>query len=355
MRNPTIYYVTEVPPIPSTTRYQHALGIGEHTSESVLLTHDAPPPQIADVYEDVHLMTGNPARRVWQATRILNELSEDDTTVITSGQYEPTLAGYLSNQRWVADIYDDPIQGILHYPRSYHEILSRIRQRLLSYGDRRVYTLHPLHPRVDDTDGAARFTLNGAATGFLDGTINDLTAPLKFVQVGKTMTDSGLGTVLRALSNLSGAFEFDIFGESNRSLERLIDDLGLNAYVTVHGRTPHAETRSAVEDAHIGFCVLNERADWRYQYPIKIGEYMAAGTVPLLSNFTGLRQLAKTAGIYATPTVASITDCLKYISQLSNHEYRRRAKKSRAQAETIAWANERAWFAHQAIGGVAKA
>jgi glycosyltransferase involved in cell wall biosynthesis len=103
----------------------------------------------------------------------------------------------------------------------------------------------------------------------------------------------------------------------------------------------------ATASADIAYCVLPPRTDWRYAPPIKVGEALAGGTVPLLSDFPGNHQLAADAGEYVDPDENAITGRIDQLAGLSDAEFRAKGEAARARGEEVSWSKIRREFSRQ--------
>lgn len=356
------YYVPVVPSVPSTARYNHALALAESAEQAILLTHEDPPEKIANAYGEVRVIPGSVtpsagnlskvSPRLGQgrrAARIADRFLDPADAFVTTFHYAPALAGYLADAPWVLDLYDDPYQYIYNSPRSMQEVLARFLRVLLGRADRAVHTIHPSSPRLFGAD--RRFALNGAPTEVIEPGQKPPRDPLRCVWAGKPRLDRGMELFLRALARSEPAIEVDVYGAPVEDAGSFAERLGVADDVTFRGQSAHETVRRAIGGAHVGLCLLPRRGDWEYSYPIKVGEYLAGGTVPLCSGFPGMRSLARGAGVYVEPAPAAIERGLEALATTGSAEAEQQQERCRSRAEAVSWDDERAWFAGQALDG----
>lgn len=354
------YYVPTVPDVVSTTRYNHALGLANYADETLLLTHQKPSTDACDAYDENEVLTvdldedaGNLRRispNVSRARRAVSRaeafLDEDDV-IVTTWQYAPALAGLFADRRWILDVYDDPYQKFLNNPRSIHQVLARALGRILRRSDRAVHTIHPSSPRLFGRE--RRFAINGAATSTIEPGSKLPLDRLECIWVGHPRLDRGMEPLLRALTAVDASVHLDVYGRYYEEARALAEQLAVTDSVTFHGRVPHEDVIAKIRTAHVGIGTYPYRVDWNYAYPIKVGEYMAAGTIPLCSPFTGSRELARGAGVYVEPASGPIANRLERLATLDEATFGEMAADCRRRADAVSWTDEREWFARQVL------
>jgi hypothetical protein len=343
-----IYHINEVPNVTSTTRYNHAVGLAEGHQSSLLLTHAVPPEPVAEAYTRVeHLDATTPFGRIHQAVEVVNEVvrSSPDVRLVTTAQFEPVVTGRVARAAWTVDLYDDPLQGIRNDPLSIHHVTVRLKSGLVASAQRGVNTVHRDAPNQAGVD--REYCINGAPTGTVTPRTPELSPPLRLVVAGKAMLGKGMGLVLDGLREYDADVRVDAYGTVDAETVEYARSAGVDDRVTFHGRTPHPDVLDAVADAHGGLCVLPPREDWKYHYPIKMGEYLAGATVPVASDFPGLREMGGAAAVYVDPSTEGVAEGLERLSSMTHNEYRRRADEARARGEEIRWSRVRRDFARK--------
>jgi len=238
----------------------------------------------------------NPLQRARQGRQIAeNRLSKEDSRYLTTFHYAPALSGFLADRTWVLDVYDDPMQYVYNNPRSLHSVSARVLLQLLDRADRAVHTIHPATSRTFTDD--RRFAINGAPTSVLNGDVTTTEGPLQVVFASSR--EASVSLLLEAVQEIRSV-EVDIYCELSREAQALVDEVG---GVKTHGWQPHDTVIKTVELADIGFCVLPKRPDWYYSYPLRVGECLAGGTVPIVSDFPGSRDLVRSFGCTVNPAV----------------------------------------------------
>jgi glycosyltransferase involved in cell wall biosynthesis len=160
-------------------------------------------------------------------------------------------------------------------------------------------------------------------------------------------TKDGVSVLIRALSRASVDIPVDVFGAVSEEEIELATRLKVMNQLMFHGEKDHSAVVSAIESADIGFCLLGNRLDWRYAYPIRIGEYLAGGTVPLASGFPGIRHLTRDASVLVKYDPDALAEA---IESITNDSWRRRLQsRARERAEEVSWNSERKWFAKQVM------
>lgn len=343
-----IYYINEIPNVTSTTRYNHAVGLAEEYESSLLLTHAVPPDPIAEAYTRVeHIDAKTPIGRIREAVETINEAvrTSADVRLVTTAQFEPVVTGRIARAAWTVDLYDDPLQGICNNPISRHQITDRLKTALVASAPRGVNTVHRDAQNQAGVD--RKFCINGAPTERVTPRTPDLSSPLRLVVAGKARLGKGMGLVLNGLEKCDTDVQVDAYGRVNTETIEYARNVGVDDRVTFHGRTPHSDVLEAVADAHGGLCVLPSREDWRYHYPIKIGEYLAGATIPIASDFPGLREMGGAGALYVEPSTEGVALGLERFSSMTISEYHCRAKEARAKAEEICWSQVRRKFARK--------
>jgi len=347
-----VYYLPNIPDNSSTARYNHAKAISQFANSTVLITYlSKPPTEIAVRYDDVHVLkSDSPLVRAVQAKRItetsLNEADPGTGIYLTSFHYAPALSGWLSDHCWVLDVYDDPHQMIYRNPGTYHEISVRALVRILSRAARAVHTVHPATPH---TFGKEKLYARNGATVDQINPRNLATdeGPLQGVYAG---AKAGVKILIEGIAASSTDTTVDVYGAVDADNRRLATRLDVADQLNFHGQRAHEEVVDSIEQADVGFCLMTEKTDWYYAHPIKIGEYLAGGTIPIASAFPGVRQLTRDAGILIKPDPNEVTEALDTIA--TDDEIRHTlGERARERARTIDWRDERDWFAKQALLG----
>lgn len=343
--NRVAYYVPTVPDVWSTDRYQHALALTEAATHSLLIANNPlPEPLRSDADDFVVLTVDGTLAKAREAARQARNWLADDGTYVTSYHYEAALSGLLADQRgvrWVPDVYETPAQYRLNQPRTYHQVTSRGLERVLAQADRAVHSFHPDTPYQYGRE--RRFLTNGSPVSQIDPAYPD-DDPLRMVWVGSPRLDRGGEILVRALASAPAEYDVDVYGTTDQNVVELASELGVDDALTFHGWVSHAEALDAIQQATVGYAVLPPRTDWRYAPAIKIGEYLAGGTIPLVSDFPGSRYVADEAGQYVDPRWDSVAAGLADIAAMSAPTRRDRMRESRERGEAIPWEHIRARF-----------
>lgn len=349
------YYDPLIPTVKSTTRYNHALAISNLAETVSLITHQSPPSNIKDRFDSVYILKDVESstdifRNARDAKNIVHRNSQEPL-LITSFHYAPILAGYLIKGLWFADVYDDPYQQVIHGPTySMHQVGIRVAVHLLGKADTAIHVLHPAIPRLFGKE--RKYVMNGAPTSLFASPEKPQRVPLRCVWVGKTDIRFGIRNMIEALEHTTQQVHVDVFGEPYDDAEKLSTRINHRGTIEFHGNVDHQSILEAIEKAHVGFCLLPPTTDFEYAYPIKIGEYLAGGAVPIATGFPGIRQMCKEAGRYPCLEPKAIATELNEIATLPRDEFEDLVKLARNNAELIAWERERQWFARQVLDSV---
>ncbi|WP_254545820.1 glycosyltransferase [Halomarina pelagica] len=255
----------------------------------------------------------------------------------------------MSGLKWVADIYDDPTQYLLANPESItHRLRLPVLKYLLNRADIGYNVLHPTSPNTFGTE--IEYGINGAPVEVFAPRKKASRPPLQCVVVGKTEPEQGIDLLMRALRLVEGPVHVDIYGEPIEASRKLAVKYDLNDVVTFHGWEPHETIIEAVSRAHVGLSLLPRRTDWTYSYPIKIGEYLAAETLPVATGLPATRRLAGDAGIYVAPDPEEIADQLDALASIDDEQFLSYRQTCRQQAKKIDWADERERFVAAILG-----
>lgn len=354
----TVYYIPKIPDSKSTTRYNHAIALARCAKSSILITNINPPKYIREEFDLVYVL-GKIAdlrtviKRAHQARKIVSAVKEQSRNerivYITHFSYAQALSGFLSDVYWIVDVFDDPLQlSIRRSISSPHQIASRALLQIINKSDTSIITLHPDGPR-SQLGRTTRFALNGSPASSVEYTVKSPKSPLQYVWVGKTKVGWGIEILLNSLTSVTADIIVDVYGEPISNAKSLATELDVRDQVRFHGAVSHKHALTAIENAHVGLCVLAPYDDFKYSFPIKVGEYLAAGTIPVMSDFPGMRMLARNAGIYIEPNHHDLANALQKLTDLSDENMKCLAGKARERAETISWEIERKRFADHVI------
>lgn len=336
-----IYYAPTIPPVETTARYVHAHRLGVHAETAALITDTAPPDKIKAVYDEVHIVDSDEIlHEVYAALNIIRAARREQATsplLVTTFHYAKAVTGFLTNVPWVVDVYDDPRQYVYNSPNSHHRFTMPVLKRVLARADRHVYAIHPATPGLKGDDRRYNLYGDGCPVSIIEPDIEFEERTLHGVWAGSPRMDRGLDIFIDALAHPGAPTDFtiDVFGEPYADAEQYANQRGVNDLLTFHGRQPHNYLQNAIASAHFGLCILPPRPDWKYSFTIKVREYLAGGTVPIVSNFPGLRQIVGDAGLYVDPTPTAIVDGLQYLADLDMEDLKRLCTLVRQRAEAI--------------------
>lgn len=343
-----VYYVPRVPDVHTTGRYVHASLLPQFAECAELITHEAPPEPVADRYDEIHILEPGLVNRVRSAARVADAANE--TVFVTTFHYEPVLAGLWADSFWVTDVYDDPGQYALNHPRSHHAISGRLLRRLVGRADRTSFALFPGEVPLGAHENVVIPTGMGCPTHSFEPTYPDRDGPLRCIWVGSPRLDRGMEPLINALDRTDADLRIDAFGEPYEPAAAAAERHGVDDVLTFHGVVDHDRARREICESHVGLCVLPERPDWKYAATLKVREYLAGGTVPLVSDFTGLRMLAKDVGVYVDPEGVALAERLERLAALPDDDLQHHMRAARERAEAVPMRREARWWALQTLG-----
>lgn len=333
-------------PITSKTVFNHAVSIGKKADKSILFTHTDPPSEIKSKFDTTKIISGStPFTRIINSVRSANNLIDgDDWRYISTYHYEPSLSAYLCCADWILDANENPRKmTISHNSSKLNYIINPIFRRIANKAKVSVQTSHPASP--DRYGEETRYVSNGAVTKNMPELPVEKFNNKKMVWSG---AKKGTEIALEALSMMDDPITIDIYGDVPDHMKD-VQDLGIDNYVNFKGRVPHKKILSELPHYTMGLCTLPRRQDFVYAHPLKIGEYLANGVIPIMSDFPGMRAMARGTGIYTDPEPEQVASSIETIMELNKDDLRERAHECQSRAIEISWEKERDWFAEQAL------
>jgi hypothetical protein len=350
------YYVPEVPSIKSTTRYNHSKAISNLSATTTLITHKTPPEKISQGFNSNYVL-GNVQSikdiigHARKARRIVNA-THRCPVIISTFNYAQVIAGWISDAHWIVDIFDDPHQQVIHKPAIEHWIGVRVVDHLLQQADTAIYTLHPAIPRTYGKE--QRFCINGASTSIFSQHQKEERQPLRCVWVGKTKPGFGICKLIKSLKYVHTPIQVDVYGKKYNKIQRLSENVIFQGKINFHGRVDHETVTDGISKAHLGLCLLNDYPDFKYAYPIKIGEYLAGGAIPIASDFPGIRRMCKGIGSFPELTTESIADRINELADIPRDKFDQMVEQAQNRAQIISWQNEREKFSRAIVDSIKK-
>lgn len=274
----------------------------------------------------------------------LDKINEEyDTKLnLTTFHYLPAISGYVSDSPWVVDIYDDPSQLVFNNGIHHHFGVA-VLEHLLNSAEAGLITLHPDFSQEYDFEKV--YLMNGCSYnritpgwhGYEKGIGSSDGASISAVWVGKTDIDQGMRILIESLYQTDAHVVVNVFGEPYAQSKAYAQEKGVDNAVHFHGDVSHEVIINHLREADVGLCILPRREDWLYSYPIKIGEYLSAGLIPVASDFPAINRLMGTVGFKIDPVPSQLSTVFEEISNLDSRERQKMYKNSRDRAEAIAW------------------
>lgn len=350
-----VYYVPTIPEVYSTDRYQHTLALIEYLEEVHLLSNNSIPDPLAKKASSTTILSDSSVPVLGREAAKKARQYAENGIFLTSPHYEAGLAGFIASQAglssptWIADVYETPAQYRLNNPRSVYQIAARGLAGIMKLAP---HGIHSVHPDTPYQYGRTRSFVNNGAPVTRVNPSYDRSDPLNVVWVGSPRLDRGGQLLLEALNQVDTPVKIDIYGRKQDQLVKQIENIPSKHEINHHGWSDHEICLQATGSADIAYCVLPRRSDWLYAPPIKVGEALAGGTVPLVSDFPGSRQLAEEAGEYVNPSANEIASAVDRLAALSDSEYAEKSKAARRRGEKVAWAKIRRQFANKLTDAV---
>lgn len=345
-----VYYSPSIPKIESTARHANATAFPVNVDTTTLITESEPPTKIVELYDEHYTVDGGTIDNGRRAATIANDVASEETLYVTTFHYAPVLSGVLADLPWVVDIYDDPMQYALNNPRSHHIASARVLSRIIGKADGTVHSYHPHAGNVLGSD--PRFVLGGCPATLMEPTFEVPDDTIRGVWAGSPRMDRGMPEFLTAVKDFEGSIKVDVFGQVQPAVTELVQRLGLIEDIRLHGRTPHEPILKAISSAHVGFSTLPARSDWVHSTPVKVREYMAGGSIPIVSPFPGMRLIAQEAAVYTKPKPEAIRETLSQLKEISaerSHLFREKMEKGRRRAEMLSLDRTGEWFVKQCV------
>ena len=344
------YYVPKIPDIFSTDRYQHALSLIEYFEEAHLISNNPIPDPLSEEATSTIVLTESSVIALSRAAAAEAQSRAKDGIFLTSPHFEAVLSGSItamtqkSSPIWVADVYETPAQYRLNEPYSTYQITARGLAGIMKFAPHGIHSVHPDTPYQYGRERT--FVNNGSPVSRVTPEYHRSDTP-HIVWVGSPRLDRGGALLFDALHQIDSSVKLDIFGQERKEVLDKLDGLPPKHEVTHHGWTSHDVCLQSTTEADIAYGVLPPRTDWVYAPLIKIGEALAGGTIPLISDFPGNRQLAADAGEYVNPSGDEIAQKIDWLASLSDSEFQAKSKTARARGEAVGWSKIREEFAQK--------
>lgn len=315
----------------STARYQHPLAVVKNFN-TYLISDRKIPAEIKEKAKKVFILDDiSPYKRGFKALSIAKKVDFD--VFITNMYYECLFSGFFSNTDWIIDFTDDPL--MFRYNNKFYRLrglFTYILPYLLNQAD---LGLHISHPSSPHSYGKKRVHIMDGALPLYGEAISN--SERRIIWAGKPYLDRGMKILIKSLQNIEDNIKIDVYGEGYEKSEKFAEKLDVSEKLKFYGKIPHDEMLNKIEKADFGLCVLPERTDWVYSTPIKVGEYLSGATIPILSDFPGMRWQAKDTGIYVEPNAKALASKLKKVINFSNDEIISRKEKALNRASEIQW------------------
>lgn len=324
-------YLPKIPENKSTARYQHSKAVVDNFDTYVISDEDIPKKIKANSKETFVLKDRSFYKRASKALSIAKEIDFD--AFITSQYYECLFSGYLSKSTWIIDFNDDPFMfrynNHFMHPRA---MLTVFLPYLLNKAEMGIYISHPSTPH--SFGKKTQHIMDGAPPPYGDPSSFH---EKRFIWAGKPYLHRGMRVLLDALKEINISITIDIYGEGYEKSKRYAQKLGVGNNIKFYGRIPHDEMLNEIKKSDFGLCVLPERTDWVYSTPIKVGEYLAGATIPIMSDFPGMRWQAEDSGFYVKPKPDQLARLLERLSEFDKEKITILKERSVERALEIQW------------------
>jgi glycosyltransferase involved in cell wall biosynthesis len=239
-------------------------------------------------------------------------------------------------------MYDDPIQFVFN--KGTHQYLGlKVLNTLLNSADGGLITLHPNFNRrykfqkVYLTNGSPSDRILPKWQRNNKYNHSNDEEGISAVWVGKTDLEDGMRILIDSLDQTDVRVNVNVFGFPYKRSKAYAQKMSVDDAIHFHGNVCHDKLVSHLYESDVGLCILPRREDWLYSYPIKIGEYMSAGIIPVVSDFPGINRMVGSVGYKINPVPKELSMTFERISRLDAEKRRELQQNSRNRAETISW------------------
>jgi len=169
--------------------------------------------------------------------------------------------------------------------------------------------------------------------------------PLRLVYVGGLTTARGINELIdavQALRNNGETLTLDLYGViAEQQLKNRIQSISNSGWLTWHGWLPIAQLMDRLKDYHVGLSSIRDLPNYRYAWPTKVLDYLAAGLPVIASRLPGTEELLSGPDcvVYFEPGDSSSLQTA--IQSLQDEKVRRRlAAKSAGAAADYSWESQ---------------
>ena len=231
------------------------------------------------------VMTGIAVGRRWRA-RVIFDMAECYPEMYRSSRQfrKRRSKGSWAKSPWLAGLYERwAVQRVDHVL----VMIEESRERLIGKGlDPRAITIVSNTPPMSKVPPHPR-EHHGTA--------------LRIIYVGFLTRIRGLDVLIRGVrayldsGGEGGPIQVDVIGKgaARDELVTLVEQLGLQGHVRIHGWLEHSEVADLMEKANVGALTYRICGHWNHTIPNKLFDYMAMG-LPVLA--TGVHPIARILG-----------------------------------------------------------
>ena len=327
--------------VSNATQYQRALLLSEHF-DLAIVTDGEIPEEILEKTADCYRV-----RSGWvfvlSSIRILRALSREGFRVLySSNQPRAVIVSYLASLmfsfRWVVDLWDDPMLAFrnMRKGRFLTSLYRRFLWRSLPRADAWVLGLHEdmLSELPARSEGLSLLKITNGTIPSLNYRKEKCNAEcsvqgeelLRVGHAGWVTLQRGVELVLAFLKSLQDEehrFQFRAWGPAEDEALEAIE--AHNAHyrhkLKYLGKVSHRESLSKVAESDVCLCLLDPSVvNFRYSYPIKLFEYMAAGKVVIATDTPAIREVIEDgkSGILIDNTVDSFRKALETVTLMKD-------------------------------------
>lgn len=325
--------------VSNATQYQRALVLSKHFDLAIVTDGEIPREIVEKAAICYRVRSG--WSFIFSSIRVLRTLSREGYQVLySSNQPRAIIAAYMAvprfQRRWIVDLWDDPMLAFRNMRKGllFTALYRKFLEHSLPRANAWVLGLHEdmlgeLPPRGEDlnvlkiTNGTVLALNNGEEKPNVESGAPG-SGPLRVGYAGWVTLQRGLSLVLallRSLKDETPGFQFTAWGPGeNDALEAVEAHNAQNKHKLHYlGKVSHEKSLSNVAESDVCLCLLDPSVvNFRYSYPIKLFEYMAAGKVVIATDTPAIRDVIEdgTSGILIDNSVDSLREALETVASM---------------------------------------
>ncbi len=345
----------------NSTQYQRALLLSQCYELTIVTDGDVP--RALEQRAEASFRISSGWSYVASAVRLLRKLSKQGYHVVySSNQPRAIISSYLATLFfsfcWIVDLWDDPMLAFRNMRKGslFTKLYRRFLRHSLPRADAWILGLHEdimadLPPIREGfkilkiTNGTVvshmkREDERNGETGLHSG------GPLRVGYAGWVTLQRGIDLVLELLKSMKDEdvqFLFKAWGPGEDDALGAIEKHNAQSKHKLQylGKISHEKSLNEVAKSDVCLCILDPSVvNFRYSYPIKLFEYMAAGKVVIASDTPAIREVIEdgTCGFLIDNSVDSLREALKNVALMNeNGEIKAMEEAARVRVRAFDW------------------